>query len=98
MWAGDTGRLLRERDVDGERIAYSADGDRIVVGNGEGSITVIDADTLEPVAAPVRVGHAVLRVFAGPDNRTAIALTDEPGLAVVDTVDWPSAARTRHQV
>ena len=53
VWDRDTGRLLRERDVGGERFAYSADGERIVVGNGEGSITVIDADTLEPVAAPV---------------------------------------------
>ena len=87
VWDRDTGQLLREHDVGGERLSYSADGDRIVVGNGEGSVTLIDADTLEPVAAPVRLGHGVLRIFTGPDNRTAIALTDEPGIALVDTVD-----------
>jgi WD40 repeat protein len=87
VWDRETGRLLREHDVGGERIAYSADGERIVVGNGEGAITVIDADTFEFVAPSLRLGHGVLRMLAGPDGRTAIVLTDEPGIALIDTVD-----------
>ena len=48
---------------------------------------MIDADTLEPVAPSFHVGHGVLRLFASPDGRTAIALTDEPGFALIDIVD-----------
>jgi WD40 repeat protein len=87
IWDRDTGRLLRAQYIGGEHIAYSADGERIVVGDSEGSITVIDADTLEPVAPSFRLDHGVLGLFAGPDGRTAVALTDEPGITVVDIVD-----------
>ena len=87
VWDRDTGRLLREHDVGGERIAYSADGERIVVGNGEGSVTVIDADTLNLWPRPSASVTACCGIFTGPDGRTAIALTDEPGIALIDIVD-----------
>ena len=63
LWDRDPAGSYHEHHIGGEHIAYSADGEGIVVGNREGSITVVDADTLEPVAAPFRLGHGVLRIF-----------------------------------
>jgi WD40 repeat protein len=82
-----TGRLIREREVGGDRLAYSSDGERILVGATDGAVSVIDADTLEPLAPPILLEHRVLRLHARPDNRTAIALTSAPGIALVDTID-----------
>jgi WD40 repeat protein/DNA-binding SARP family transcriptional activator len=88
IWERSTGRLISERDVDGDRIAYSADGERILVGAADGEVAVIDADTLEPLAPPIQLDHRVVRLQASPDNRTAIALTSAPpGIALVDTID-----------
>ena len=87
IWERSTGLLLGERDVDGDRLAYSADGERILVGAADGEVAVIDADTLEPLAPPIQLDHRVLGLHASPDNRTAIALTSAPGVALVDTVD-----------
>jgi WD40 repeat protein/DNA-binding SARP family transcriptional activator len=86
-WERSTGRLIIEREVGGGRLAYSTDGERIVVGAPDGQISVIDADTLEPVAPPILLGHGILRLHTSPDNRTAIALTSAPGVALVDTID-----------
>jgi WD40 repeat protein len=87
IWDRSTGRLLSERDVDGQRLAYSADGERILVGGADGAVAVIDADTLEPLAPPIQLDHPVVGLQASPDDRTAIALTSAPGIALVDTVD-----------
>jgi WD40 repeat protein len=87
IWDRSTGRLISEREVDGERLAYSADGERILVGAADAEVAVIDADTLEPLAPPIQLDHRVVRLQASPDNRTAIALTSPPGIALVDTID-----------
>jgi WD40 repeat protein/DNA-binding SARP family transcriptional activator len=87
IWERSTGSLNRERDVGGDRLAYSADGERILVGAADGEVSVIDADTLEPLAPPILLDHGVMRLHASPDNRTAIALTSAPGIAIVDTID-----------
>ena len=87
IWERSTGRLLSERDVDGQRLAYSADGERILVGTADGEVSVIDADTLEPLAPRIQLDHRVVRLHASPDNRTAIALTSAPGIALFDTID-----------
>jgi WD40 repeat protein len=87
IWERSTGLLVSERDVDGHRIAYSADGERILVGTADGEIAVIDADTLEPLAPTIQLDHGVLRLHASPDNRTSIALTSAPGIALVDMID-----------
>jgi WD40 repeat protein/DNA-binding SARP family transcriptional activator len=87
IWERSTGRLISERQVDGGRLSYSADGERILVGTADGEISVIDADTLEPLAPPILLDHRVLRLQTSPDNRTAIALTSAPGIALVDTID-----------
>jgi WD40 repeat protein len=86
IWDRSTGRLIAERDIGGERLAYSADGEQILVGRSNG-VVVIDADTLEPLAPAIEIDHQVTRVFGSTDNRTAIALTSEPGIALIDTVD-----------
>ena len=87
IWERSTGLLLGERDVDGDRLAYSANGERILVGAADGEVAVIDADTLEPLAPPIQLDHRVVRLQASPDNRTAIASTSAPGIALVDTTD-----------
>jgi WD40 repeat protein len=87
IWERSTGRLISEREVGGDKLAYSADGERILVGAADGGVSVIDADTLEPLAPPIPLDHRVVRLHASPDNRTAIALTDAPGIALVDTID-----------
>ena len=35
----------------------------------------------------IQLDHRIVRLHASPDNRTAIALTSAPGIALVDTVD-----------
>ena len=87
IWERSTGLLLSERDVGGDRLAYSADGERIIVGTADGEVAVIDADTLEPLAPPIQLDNRIVRLQASPDNRTAIALTSAPGIALVDTID-----------
>jgi WD40 repeat protein/DNA-binding SARP family transcriptional activator len=87
IWERSTGRLVKERDVGGDRLAYSADGARILVGAADGTISVIDADTLATLAPPIVLDDRVLRLHPSPDNRTAIALTSGPGIAIVDTID-----------
>jgi WD40 repeat protein/energy-coupling factor transporter ATP-binding protein EcfA2 len=71
---------------------YTSDGTRLVVGErGDieqgGRLFAVDAETLEPVGRPVEFDHRVVSVAASPDNRTAIALTAEPGFAFVDLED-----------
>ena len=98
VWDRDTGRLLREHDVDGERIAYSADGERIVVGSGEGS------DHGD------RRRHARTRSRAGPPRpwraadlrRSRQPHSDRPDRRTGHRPHRhrrpPRAARTRHRV
>jgi WD40 repeat protein/DNA-binding SARP family transcriptional activator len=87
IWQRSTGSVIRERDVGGQRLAYSADGERIFVGAADGEVSIIDADTLEPLAPSILLDHGILGLHAAPDNRTAIALTGAPGIAIVDTID-----------
>ncbi len=79
---------------------YTGDGTQLVVGSVKGTggeLRTIDAETLALLRTAVRLDHPIRRVFASPDNRTAIALTvpsdasgeatGDYGFAVVDIVD-----------
>ncbi len=79
---------------------YTGDGTQLVVGSIKGTggeLRTIDAETLALLRKAVRLDHPIRRVFASPDNRTAIVLTvpsdasgeatGDYGFAVVDIVD-----------
>jgi WD40 repeat protein len=93
VWDWRAGRVVTERRVASGHIAglrYSGDGKHLVVGERAGVLSAIDAQTLEPTGKPVDVapqldGDLVL-AFAGPDIRTAIALSGSR-FALVDLVD-----------
>jgi WD40 repeat protein len=56
-------------------IDYSTDGSRLVIGQLSGRVTMLDSTTLDPVDRAVRLEDAICCLSAGPDNRTAIAVT-----------------------
>ena len=85
------GQLITELD-------YTSDGSRIAVSELDGTVTLLDADTLQPVGTPVEMLEPVSWVVARPDRRTAVVLLGgvEPtgrfvvpnsGWALVDLVD-----------
>jgi WD40 repeat protein len=56
-------------------VAYSPDGGVAVVGQMNGKVTLLDADSLEPLAEPLALDASVVSVGVGPDNRTAFVVT-----------------------
>jgi DNA-binding SARP family transcriptional activator/WD40 repeat protein len=92
VWDWWTEELVAEHQVARGHVVgldYTSDGTRLVVGEQGGSeqggrLFAIDAETLDPTGRAVRFDHRIVSVAASPDNRTAIALTAEPGFAFVD--------------
>jgi WD40 repeat protein/DNA-binding SARP family transcriptional activator/energy-coupling factor transporter ATP-binding protein EcfA2 len=90
VWNGRTGELVNERRVASGHVAgldYTPDGTRLVVGEREGAISMVDADTLEPVGEPVMLDDQIVWAFASPDNRSALVLTHDESFAIVDLED-----------
>jgi WD40 repeat protein/DNA-binding SARP family transcriptional activator len=95
VWNWHTEAVVAERQVTRGPIVgldYTGDGTRLVVGEQGGSeqggrLFAIDAETLAPIGRAARFDDRIVSVAASPDNRTAIALTAEPGFALVDLVD-----------
>jgi WD40 repeat protein len=95
VWNWHTEAVVSERQVTRSPIVgldYTGDGTRLVVGEQGGSqqggrLFAIDAETLAPIGRAARFDDRIVSVAASPDNRTAIALTAEPGFALVDLVD-----------
>lgn len=93
----------------GQRITeidYTADGTRIAVAELDGTITLLDGATLQPVGTPVELGEPVSWVVARPDRRTAVVLlggieatgrfvVPNSGWAVVDLVEGVVVERGR---
>jgi WD40 repeat protein/DNA-binding SARP family transcriptional activator len=80
LWDWRTGRLITERHVAPMHISaldYTGDGRRLVIAERTGTTYAIDAETLEPDGTPVELGHNVVKVYASPDSRTAVVLTDD---------------------
>jgi WD40 repeat protein/DNA-binding SARP family transcriptional activator/class 3 adenylate cyclase len=91
LWDWQTGRLVSTRQVTQLPITgldYTGDGTHLVVGEGYGRMRAIDAETLAPVQPPLRLSHRINRVFASPDDRTAIALTLDPRLSSETAGKW----------
>jgi DNA-binding SARP family transcriptional activator/WD40 repeat protein len=77
VWDARTNELVTAGSPSGTHVTgvdYSTDGDRLVIGELSGQVTMLEPSNLTPVAPPVRLDGAVVGVAAGPDNRTAIAL------------------------
>ena len=94
VWDED-GRSVAQRNVfPGQRITeldYTADGSRIAVSELDGTITMLDADTLQPTGTPVELGEPVSWVVARPDRRTAVVLlggVEPTGRFVVPNRGW----------
>jgi WD40 repeat protein len=88
IWDWRSRQLMAERRVAEDHIAgldYTSDGNRIVVGERGGTLSMIDSDTLEEVGVPVELDAQVFWTFDGPETGTAIALTD--GAEDVSLVD-----------
>ncbi|MEO5665311.1 MAG: BTAD domain-containing putative transcriptional regulator [Nocardioides sp.] len=70
-------------------VAYSPDGTVAVAAELTGAVTLLDADSLEPLAGPVRLDASVVSVGVGADNHTAFVVTStEP--AGLFWSSWPS--------
>ena len=78
VWDASTGRLVARARPAGTSVSaldYSTDGSRLAIGELSGQVTMLDSADLTPVGRPVRVDDPVRAISAGPDNRTAVALT-----------------------
>lgn len=60
-----------------------------MIGDESGLVTLLDSQTLLPVARSVPVGGSVAWLSASPDNRTALVLTG--GRHISDRLDVPSS-------
>jgi WD40 repeat protein len=68
-------------------IAYSADGQKIVVGERSGAVFQVDADTLEPIGERIQLDAVIQEVFATPDASTVLVLLADNSYAQVDLDD-----------
>jgi WD40 repeat protein len=91
VWDWPGGRVRDEQRVGRGTIYgldFSADGDRLLVGESTGVLGWLDAETLEPTQPTVQIDTGLTVLVAGPDDRRALAFTGElPGnLALYETV------------
>jgi WD40 repeat protein/DNA-binding SARP family transcriptional activator len=86
VWDRHDGEMLAELSVaaDVADVAYTADGENILVSERSGTLFQIDADTLEPSGAPVRLHHPISEVVASPDGRTALVLHEGEWITAAD--------------
>ncbi len=94
IWDARTGEETLKGRPSGPYISgidYSTDGSRLVVAQLSGRVTMLDPTTLTPVGSPIRLDEPVCCVSAGPDNRTAIALTgfqEASGFWIGSSTGW----------
>jgi WD40 repeat protein len=86
VWDRHDGEMLAELSVaaDIADVVDTADGENIVVGERSGTLFQVDADTLEPSSAQVRLHHPIAGVVASPDGRSALVLHEGEWIAAVD--------------
>ncbi|WP_191278919.1 nSTAND1 domain-containing NTPase [Nocardioides flavus (ex Wang et al. 2016)] len=91
----DQGELTGQRAVfPGQRITeldWTPDGTRLAVSELDGTLTLLDGETLRPVARPVEMEEPVSWVVAHPDGRSAVVLlggVDASGPYNVPTTGW----------
>jgi WD40 repeat protein/DNA-binding SARP family transcriptional activator/energy-coupling factor transporter ATP-binding protein EcfA2 len=84
-------RLLRSHAMSGPvaDVAYSPDGTVVAAALFDGEVTLMDADTLRPLAPAMTLDAAPISISMGPDNHTAFVVTSpEPGGRFWSS--WPS--------
>ncbi len=76
LWDPTTA-TARQSSLDGEfaGVRFSPDDSRIAVLSSAGKASMLDAETLEPVGAPVQLEVSGGAVSLGADNRTALLLS-----------------------
>jgi WD40 repeat protein len=85
VWDPRTGELIRRSfqlapgHIAGLR--YTPDGKAVVVATRAGDISLIDAETLEPLGTPVTLDGLVSWAFPAPDNRSAVILMSKTSVA-----------------
>jgi WD40 repeat protein len=90
VWAGRSGELIVEREVaEGSvgGIAYTRDGQRIVIGERSGAVFQVDAETLEPVGERVEVHRRIRGVLTAPGEHIAVMLLAGDAYASIDLVE-----------
>jgi WD40 repeat protein len=90
VWNWRRSELVAERPVaEGHAagIAYTADGQQIVVGEPSGAVLRVDADTLEPIGERIELDAVVKDVFATPDPLTVLAFLAAKSYALINFVD-----------
>jgi WD40 repeat protein len=90
VWDWRRGNLIVERKVAQGYvggIAYTHDGQRIVVGERSGAVFQVDAETLRPVGDRIELDRRVRDVFAAPDGSTVLVLLSGDAYAVIDLVE-----------
>jgi WD40 repeat protein len=65
---------------------YTSDGRRLLLAEAEGTVRLVDADTLSPTVASVDVGRQVVLAFVSPSGKRAVVLTRQGRFVVVDLV------------
>ena len=100
VWDARTGRRVTHRNVARTHVSdldYSTDGRRLTIVEDTGRLTMLDAQTLHPVAHAVNLGARARWLSAAPDDRRALVILGgrvhgadftepETGWAVVDLV------------
>jgi WD40 repeat protein len=89
VWDPMTAAVVGEASLPGEfvGVTFGADDTRIVIVDTGGRVTVLDAESLEPLGNAVQVGAGGAYVFLGPDGQTGLRLT--PGYVPDPTFDHP---------
>ena len=94
VWDEKEELSVQRNVLPGQRITeldYTSDGSRIAVSELDGTVTLLDADTLRPVGTPVELLEPVSWVVARPDRRTAVVLlggVEATGRFVVPNSGW----------
>jgi WD40 repeat protein len=92
--SGDVVAERRLSDYSPTAIAFTADGDRLLVGGLAGTLVVLDGDSLRPVGSLIDLGSRILGIYPSADGRRAAVLlvgdgdlVEPRGYAVVDLND-----------
>ena len=90
LWEVATGEPAGTRPGRGRgnlgAVAFTPDGEAVVVADADGIVTELDAEGLEPTGRTVDTGVEPVGVRTGPDGRVAVTTTDPANPASTDVV------------
>jgi DNA-binding SARP family transcriptional activator/WD40 repeat protein len=94
VWDEDAKPTGQRAVFPGQRITeldWTPDGARLAVSELDGTVTLLDGETLRAIGTPVELGEPVSWVVAHPDGRSAVVLlggVDASGPYVIPTSGW----------